>query len=182
MLDNNAKSEAKYKISVFNSSLLISNFYFYEDIENPIPSNSLVQMHNAPYKWLRFRHCRFNLTNQLAFLNDGVNTEVQTSLIDISRVNAVMQIIGTNKCPYYQNEGIGNNLILNKLTITGKNSVGLNRLFVVYKPMNVTVTNTDFRNAKWRQETFGIVTGYTEEIPLCTSSNQYFIDIYENNT
>lgn len=107
---------------------------------------------------------------------------MQTSLIDISRANAVMQIIGTNKCPYYQNEGIGNNLILNKVTITGKNSVGLNRLFVIYKPMNVTVTNTDFRNAKWRQEAFGIVSGYTEEIALCNSSNQYFIDIYENNT
>jgi hypothetical protein len=167
MLDNTAKSESKYKISVFNSSVLISNFYFYEDIENPIPSNSLVQMHNAPYKWLRFRECRFNLTNQIAFLNDGVNTEVQTSLIDISRANSLMQISGTNKCPYYYTEGIGNNLILNKLTITGKNSVGLNRLFVIYKPMNVTVTNTKFIDTKWRPEAFGIVSGYPEDIALC---------------
>ena len=48
--------------------------------------------------------------------------------------------------------------------------------------MNITVTNTDFLEAKWQPEAFGIVSGYQEAIPLCTSSIQYFSDVYENNT
>jgi hypothetical protein len=58
-----------------------------------------------------------------------------------------MQITGTNKCLYYKTEGIGNNLIMNKLIFTGKNIGGFNRLFVLGKPLNITVTNSYFLDA-----------------------------------
>ncbi len=171
----------KFKFSVFNSSLLITNFYFRELITQQLNINSLVQMHQAHFKWLRLHNCRFNLTNQVVVLNEGVNTEVQNSFIDISRANAIIQIYGTNKCQYFYTEGIGNNLILNNLTFTGKNNIGLNRLIVAYKPMNVTITNTDFIDAQWQAEAFGLVSGYPETITVCTQQNQYFIDTYDNN-
>ena len=43
------------------------------------------------------------------------------------------------------------------------------------------MTNCDFIDAQWQPEAFGIVSGYPEDIPVCDTSNQYFIDIYENN-
>lgn len=78
-----------------------------------------------------------------------------------------MQMVGTNKCPYYYTEGIGNNLILNKLTFTGKNTMGLDQLFVLGRPLNITIINTEFLEAQWNSDSMGIVSGYPEDIPLC---------------
>ncbi len=89
------------------------------------------------------------MTNQILFTKEGVNTAFDSCFIDISRAGTVMQVSGiANRCQYYQTEGIGNNLILNRVTFTGKNILGLkNRLTLIKKPMNVTVANSQFIDA-----------------------------------
>ncbi len=66
------------------------------------------------------------------------------------------------------------------MTFTGLNTGGLLRLFMIYKPFNITMTNTDFLDAIWQPGSYGILTGYSDNIAECPYS--YSTDLFENNT
>ncbi len=64
-------------------------------------------------------------------------------------------------------EGTGVSIVFNKLTMTGKNKGGMIRLMLLSKPLNITVINSDFIDAVWQPGSYGILSGYQDNISEC---------------
>lgn len=136
-------------------------------------------MKRAPYKWLRIYDTMFSTIDSAVNTNDGVNVEMQTAFIDITKLAHLLQLFRVDDCLYYMNEGIGHNAIFNNITITGYNYGGLNRLMLFNKPYNVTFTNSKIIDAQWGFERYGII-----GVVGLVSCSKYFFnrDLFENNT
>ena len=109
------------------------------------PTNSLVRMHYAPFKRVEFTESIFELMNQIAFTNEGVNINIYNSTVNVTRMNQIGLFIALPECFFFRTEGIGNNVVLDKLKFIGQNrGNGLNRIFLMSLPQNVTMTNLEF--------------------------------------
>lgn len=106
------------------------------------------------------------MVNLILFLNENVNTEMQRCYIDISRVSVIAQNKQPKSC--ILTDEMQRDIIFNRVTFTGVNTGGLIRFIMIYKPFNVTMTNTDFINAVWQPGSYGILTGYADNIAECT--------------
>jgi hypothetical protein len=68
---------------------------------------------------------------------------------------------------------MGNIVTFNQVTFTGKNKGGLNRLIFLKMPINLTITNSKIIDMEWQPESFGILNGYPDWLPVC-SNKQYY--------
>ena len=110
---------------------------------------------------------------------ENVNTELQRCYIDISRIGLIAQNVAPKTCMLP--DGMTQSIIFNKLTMTGKNKGGLIRLMLLSKPLNITMTNSDFIDAVWQAESYGVLSGYQDNISECPKIT-YSYDLFENNT
>lgn len=99
---------------------------------------------------MKIINCRFITSSQVIFTLEGVNFFIKNSHIDLSRMGVVLTFMSLDECPYYANEGIANNFIMDNCTLYGINSGGgLNRVLGFSKKANVTFINNRFQDIDW---------------------------------
>lgn len=90
----------------------------------------------------------------------------------------LIQFLGIDSCPYYQNPGMGNQVIWRNNTLTGTNKKGLNRMMIM-QICNVEYTDNRVIDMIWITEAFGVSVINTY---MSCPARIEFSFIYERNT
>ena len=64
-------------------------------------TNALIFPYFGEFKWVTAYQCHFELRQQLVMTQEGVNVNISSSIIDISKINRVSIYQSMNSCPLY---------------------------------------------------------------------------------
>ncbi|CDW72908.1 UNKNOWN [Stylonychia lemnae] len=131
----------KYKIVTYNSDLMIMDIQFSELGYVDQIANSLVFAYYAPYRWIHFKNCQFNLKQMIFMTTEGANFKLEQSSIDLTSISRLLSHSSINNCLLYGQENVSNNIFIENNNFFGQNTgIGYQHLIYISSQSNITFT------------------------------------------